>query len=259
MRINATHISGLNIQGGCFFPSDAVRIYESSKFEMTPRCCAPLNRCFNYPKNKMQPKSRPKMSIGDKKSGLIKALFEFCHVSRVKLSPDGRNNVRLDGGDVLVLHAKTQAESSGSGSGSALAPALELRRGKNAGIRAKQCEISEECFPWQLVEMIQGGMRSQGAAFHPQSCAGTNPQHAENILVLVLKSHHIGAYLEGTWRVWQARSCSEIWLSKILIIIIILKRAGTLSAPAFFFCFLLLRLLPGAACLKREEGRNFRN
>lgn len=65
-----------------------------------------------------------------KKSGLIKALFEFCHVSRVKLSPDGRNNVRLDGGDVLVLHAKTQAESSGSGSGSALAPALELRREK---------------------------------------------------------------------------------------------------------------------------------
>lgn len=134
-----------------------------------------------------------------------------------------------------------------------------ITEGKNAGIRAKQCEISEECFPWQLVGMIQGAMRSQGAAFHPQSCAGTNTQHAENILVLVLKSHHIGAYLEGTWRVWQARSCSEIRLSKILVIIIILKRAGTLSASAFFFCFLLLRLLPGAACLKREEGRNFRN
>lgn len=158
------------------------------------------------------------------------------------------------GGDVLGFfpHAKSPAESSGCGSGSALAPALESRRGK--------CRNPSETM-WNIWGMFSltvsgndsgGGTRGEAAVFHPESWPVINTKHAENIFVWVLKSH-VGAYLREPGAVWQARR----WLFRNVLFLF--WTAGTLSGSPFFFCFLLLRLLPGAACLKREEGRNFRN
>lgn len=103
-----------------------------------------------------------------------------------------------------------------------------------------------------------GGMRGEAATFHPQCSAATNTKHAHNLFVLVLKSL-VGAYLEGPWSNLTGAQVERYWLFNGTKKKIKMKMSRNSVRFSYFFCFLLLRLLPGAACLKREEGRNFRN
>lgn len=149
MHNNTAHTPGLNMCSDSSIPFRCE--WNLWKFEITLRWRAPLNRCLNIQRTTFSLNVAPWH-----KSEVTTAQFEFCHVPRVELYPDGRYNVRR----WRFVFFSTRKNPSGKFR-------LRLRNygGKNAGIPTKQCEISEECFSWQLVGMIRGGGRAAKQRF----------------------------------------------------------------------------------------------
>lgn len=105
------------------------------------------------------------VALGNKetRSELINAHFDFCHIFRTLAKIKAAALMfHLAPVTIWFFHTKKKKKTKPT-SGKFLqrpqeASSLRLWNygGKNAGIRAKQCEICEECFPWQSVGMIQG-------------------------------------------------------------------------------------------------------